>query len=108
MSGECDKCGEHTLECHCKQCLNCGQSRKECICNAQYTPWISIKERLPEKNTLCLVSCGVRGILICEYDDNGNWCSFSHGCGFNQEFWMLQSVTAWISIPEIPNWMLLP
>ena len=36
MSGECDKCGNHCLEC-------------QCICNQDVTAhtWVSVKDRLP-------------------------------------------------------------
>lgn len=35
MSGECDKCGEHTLECKCNRAM-------------PSTGWISVEDRLPE------------------------------------------------------------
>ena len=43
MSGACDKCNEHTLECTCKPYSRC-----------QKNGWISVKDRLPENGQLVL------------------------------------------------------
>lgn len=77
MSGECEKCGEHTLECECK--------------------WINVTDRLPEKSYSSRVlaygfptrrPCGLEErIEFCKFDENG----FEFGeydCGFDATHWM--------------------
>ncbi len=40
MSGECERCGEHALDCDCA--------------NGNRTAWISVKDRLPETDQMVL------------------------------------------------------
>lgn len=38
MSGECDKCNEHALECECRLCMRCSSKLELCKANEPWTP----------------------------------------------------------------------
>lgn len=60
---------------------------------AKQSPWISVKERLPEKNTVVLTR-GAYGFLICQLSSLGEW---ETGANVNKE---RLGITYWIPIPS--------
>lgn len=56
-------------------------------------PWISVKERLPENNTVVLTR-GAYGFLICQLSTLGEW---ETGANVNEE---RLGITHWMSIPS--------
>lgn len=73
------------------------QSYKSFIAGADWqakqSPWISVKERLPEKNTVVLTR-GAYGFLICQLSSLGEW---ETGANVNKE---RLGLTHWMPIPS--------
>lgn len=96
MSGECDKCGEHCLE---------------CSCNSEPTQWISVKERLPEHGQQILVyetfpegtmfMAVAKPLITCSHDI----CEYgAYGNGFvNNMSNTLKYVSHWMPLPKPPE-----
>ena len=61
--------------------------------------WISVKERLPETNELCIVNTEWRGIVPATYG-NESWI-FNEGQGWSEK--ALSYVTHWMPLPEAPK-----
>lgn len=60
---------------------------------SKQSPWISVKERLPENNTVVLTR-GAYGFLICQLSTLGEW---ETGANVNEE---RLGITHWMSIPS--------
>lgn len=60
--------------------------------HAKQSPWISVKERLPETNTMVLTK-GAYGFLICYLSTLGEW---ETGANVNEE---RLGITYWMPIP---------
>lgn len=60
---------------------------------AKQSPWISVEERLPEKNTVVLTR-GAYGFLICQLSSLGEW---ETGANVNKE---RLGLTHWMPIPS--------
>lgn len=60
---------------------------------AKQSPWISVEERLPEKNTVVLTR-GAYGFLICQLSSLGKW---ETGANVNKE---RLGITYWMPIPS--------
>lgn len=60
---------------------------------AKQSPWISVEERLPEKNTVVLTR-GAYGLLICQLSSLGEW---ETGANVNKE---RLGITHWMPIPS--------
>ena len=60
---------------------------------SKQSPWISVKERLPENNTVVLTR-GAYGFLICRLSTLGEW---ETGANVNEE---RLGITHWMSIPS--------
>lgn len=73
------------------------QSYKSFIAGAEWqakqSPWISVEERLPEKNTVVLTR-GAYGFLICQLSSLGEW---ETGANVNKE---RLGLTHWMPIPS--------
>ena len=85
MSGECDNCSEHTLDCICRE--NKGTQME----------WISIKERYPETSDIVLVSDGEEVApmrYFGQYKGSDDWSSYFHN---------VLDVTHWMPLPEPPQ-----
>lgn len=60
---------------------------------SKQSPWISVKERLPENNTVVLTR-GAYGFLICQLSSLGEW---ETGANVNKE---RLGLTHWMPIPS--------
>lgn len=60
---------------------------------SKQSPWISVKERLPENNTVALTR-GAYGFLICRLSSLGEW---ETGANVNEE---RLGITHWMPIPS--------
>lgn len=60
---------------------------------SKQSPWISVKERLPENNTVVLTR-GAYGFLICRLSSLGEW---ETGANVNKE---RLGITHWMPIPS--------
>lgn len=60
---------------------------------SKQSPWISVKERLPENNTVVLTR-GAYGFLICQLSSLGEW---ETGANVNKE---RLGITHWFPIPS--------
>ena len=73
------------------------QSYESFISGAEWqskqSPWISVKERLPENNTVVLTR-GAYGFLICQLSSLGEW---ETGANVNKE---RLGITHWLPIPS--------
>jgi len=67
--------------------------------NAAQPKWISVKERLPKMNELCIVNTKWRGIVPATYG-NKSWI-FDEGQGWFKK--VLSYVTHWMPLPEPPK-----
>lgn len=63
---------------------------------ANQSPWISVKERLPETGTI-VITKGAYGFLICHLSDLGEW---ETGANVNEE---RLAITHWCHIPYFDN-----
>jgi len=64
MSGECDKCGEHTLECGCK---------------IKKMEWIYAKDRLPEDKDMVLILLNYKRPYVALARFYKNFISYFYG-----------------------------
>ncbi|WP_342979357.1 DUF551 domain-containing protein [Bacteroides stercoris] len=67
--------------------------KKGAAWQARQSPWISVEERLPEKNTVVLTR-GAYGFLICQLSSLGEW---ETGANVNKE---RLGITHWMPIPS--------
>lgn len=75
MSGECESCGEHALECKCGiGCEASGTGIKVCPSEpivisiepgAQIMKWINIKDRLPNPDKIVIIKFKSPNVYIC-------------------------------------------
>ena len=63
---------------------------------SKQSPWISVKERLPENNTVVLTR-GAYGFLICQLSSLGEW---ETGANVNKE---RLGITHWMPIPSFDD-----
>ena len=63
---------------------------------SKQSPWISVKERLPENNTVVLTR-GAYGFLICQLSSLGEW---ETGANVNEE---RLGITHWMPIPSFDD-----
>ena len=63
---------------------------------SKQSPWISVKERLPENNTVVLTR-GAYGFLICRLSSLGEW---ETGANVNEE---RLGITHWMYIPSFDD-----
>lgn len=86
MSGECEKCGEHALEC-------------DCFYDRHITDhiWISVKDRLPETDVMLLfISDGrIRFGEYIWYDPDYRWSDIVANL-------YREDVTYWAHLPKPP------
>lgn len=72
-------------------------SMEDFQCGAEWqlkqSPWINVKERLPENNTVVLTR-GAYGFLICQLSSLGEW---ETGANVNKE---RLGITHWMPIPS--------
>lgn len=61
--------------------------------------WISVKDRLPEMNELCIVNTEWRGIVPATYG-NESWI-FDEGQGWSEK--ALSYASHWMPLPEPPK-----
>jgi hypothetical protein len=61
--------------------------------------WISVKDRLPEMNDLCLVSTQFERVRIAQY----RWESWLFDDGFSAVQQLLNYVTHWMPLPKPPK-----
>ena len=110
MSGECEKCGEHTTDCKCNRvskcikrgCRNLEYRCKDCgrVVNTVTLPetdWVSVKDRLPEDG---------EGVLT--YDTNfGQRVDYmlKVDCMEEPYVWCNRLVTDW---EAVTHWQPLP
>lgn len=61
--------------------------------------WISVKDRLPDRNELCLVNTEWRGIVVAQY----GWESwvFDEGQGYSEK--LLSYAPHWMPLPKPPT-----
>ncbi|MDB1059807.1 DUF551 domain-containing protein [Phocaeicola vulgatus] len=63
---------------------------------SKQSPWINVKERLPENNTVVLTR-GAYGFLICQLSSLGEW---ETGANVNKE---RLGITHWMPIPSFDD-----
>ena len=63
---------------------------------SKQSPWISVKERLPENSTVVLTR-GAYGFLICQLSSLGEW---ETGANVNEE---RLGITHWMPIPSFDD-----
>jgi hypothetical protein len=61
--------------------------------------WISVKDRLPEESTHCIVRID-DGEYQVAWRENGHWIMFNPCCIYNSQ---LNNVTHWMELPEAPK-----
>lgn len=83
MSGDCEECGEHCLECTCKQ------TRPPLVT----TNWTKCEDSLPPAGKRVLATDGL-WVEVMWYKGQGNWGSLSL---------MALDITHWMDIPEPPG-----
>jgi hypothetical protein len=83
MSGECDKCGEHALE---------------CVCHWE-REWISVKDRVPPI-----------GKAVLTYFPEAKYCTCFNAAWYDgEDFWFdmdgspVRGITHWMPLPEPPE-----
>lgn len=104
MSGECDSCGEHALECQCNVC--------DMI---KHTTWVSVKDMLPSSYFFVLVYSKMEGtnepcpMTIARYNGN-KWETLcneeeNNACASGDLFWSTDSeeITHWMPLPLPPK-----
>jgi hypothetical protein len=58
--------------------------------------WISVEERMPERNTLVLVHTDMDGSHVASIDEGDEWF-----CNYGGE-WLFPNVTHWMPLPPGP------
>ena len=95
MSGECDNCGEHTLDCRC-----------------DVNEWVSVEDRLPEKDDEVLVYNPKDGITLGEFDPDevkgyyekdGSYFITNSGWDVHYDWAPYISPTHWMPLPFPPK-----
>ncbi len=83
MSGECDDCGEHTLECRCKM-----------------SQWIRVEDGIPvdEETILFALYTGHEPYVAMGFRQDGEWNDF-----FDDSTYSNEHVIFWLPIPILPN-----
>jgi len=61
--------------------------------------WISVKERLPEESTHCVIRID-DGEYQVAWRENGHWIMFNPCCIYNSQ---LNNVTHWMPLPAAPK-----
>ena len=61
--------------------------------------WISVKDRLPEVNELCIVNTEWRGVVLATYGSE-SWI-FDEGQGWSEKAFSYAS--HWMPLPEAPT-----
>jgi hypothetical protein len=92
MSGECESCGNHALECDCV----CDNRKKNHI-------WIKVKERLPPEDGKRILAWGVPACGTCAAFDQIQLCLYSDGRFDFGEWECIFEATHWMPLPEAPN-----
>lgn len=119
MSGECEQCSEHALECKCKSKTKLerlknlgliGGSLKHPIKDPIEVnkEWISIKDKLPEDGEHVIGYCKthlepqyhVEPLLFQIYDEKPIW---AYLFAFNEGYGYAEYVTHWMPLPEPPK-----
>ena len=99
MSGECEKCGEHTLDCGCHN--HCGY----CVCRKY--EWINIKDGLPHDYFYVLVfGSDTPGFISIARQYEGKWEMLSYSDESNAV--SKGDLTWFMTGDEITHWMPLP
>ena len=92
----CEHCNGHNTAFDCCEC-GADEFKEGFISGAEWqskqSPWISVKERLPENNTVVLTR-GAYGFLICQLSSLGEW---ETGANVNKE---RLGITHWMPIPS--------
>lgn len=92
----CEHCNGHNTAFDCCEC-GADEFKEGFITGADWqarqSPWISVEERLPEKNTVVLTR-GAYGFLICQLSSLGEW---ETGANVNKE---RLGITHWMPIPS--------
>ena len=92
----CEHCNGHNTAFDCCEC-GADEFKEGFIFGAEWqakqSPWISVKERLPENNTVVLTR-GAYGFLICQLSSLGEW---ETGANVNKE---RLGITHWMPIPS--------
>lgn len=100
--GERDYCEHYNGHNTAFDCCECGadEFKEGFISGAEWqskqSPWINVKERLPENNTVVLTR-GAYGFLICQLSTLGEW---ETGANVNEE---RLGITHWMSIPSFDD-----
>ncbi len=117
MSGECDKCGEHALECGCKKQKTQAKWRKYIKrLYMKRDKWISVKDRKPQLYDFVFVLADNHGtgepkpISIARLFDNDNgdkWDFLGNlkvGAYMDIEYDMeSEDITHWMRLPKPPE-----
>jgi hypothetical protein len=95
----CEHCNGHNTAFDCCEC-GADEFKEGFISGAEWqskqSPWISVKERLPENNTVVLTR-GAYGFLICQLSSLGEW---ETGANVNKE---RLGITHWMPIPSFDD-----
>ena len=95
----CEHCNGHNTAFDCCEC-GADEFKEGFISGAEWqskqSPWISVKERLPENNTVVLTR-GAYGFLICHLSSLGEW---ETGANVNKE---RLGITHWMPIPSFDD-----
>ena len=77
--------------------------RNDAWCTAmqlgQQSQWISVKERLPQESTHCVIRID-DGEYQVAWRENGHWIMFNPCCIYNSQ---LNNVTHWMPLPAAPK-----
>ena len=107
MSGECEKCGEHPVDCVCNiMIVNRGGIRNGITINPEdlisCDRWRSIKEMSPLVGDFCLVHSKIRdvGEFVGYLENDGKWkCYIPTESRSNN----VDGVTHWMPLPNPPR-----
>ncbi len=95
MRGECDKCGEHCLDCICNADYVCPDAIKSY--KMQWMQWISVEDRLPD--ILCMILVSFDNIVDTAYYNNESGWQYMDG----GDWFDLKGVTHWMPLPDAPK-----
>lgn len=92
----CEHCNGHNTAFDCCEC-GADEFKEGFISGSEWqskqSPWINVKEKLPENNTVVLTR-GAYGFLICQLSSLGEW---ETGANVNKE---RLGITHWLPIPS--------